>query len=282
MDAVGFRLSFTPLAGVLFTVPSRYSALSVTTSRLPWRVGPPASHGLARGPWYSRSRPPGQAPAIPDSHRLWCAIPDASGRSPRHAAEDAPSAAGLTTPSTQRVHAWHVLGLGSGPFRSPLLRAVFRFLRLLRCFSSPGALPPATTGGCPAMLDGLPHSETDGSPAGCASPSLSLLARVLHRLVVPRHPPTAHHVLPGLWLSSAAHAWCADSVPGTTALVAPFPYLLFARYSMQLFRCDSARLRPLTCDLCWRRPPVGWTSTGIALEVPEHAAMRDCVEACAP
>ena len=32
MDAVGFRLCFTPLAGVLFTVPSRYCALSVTTS----------------------------------------------------------------------------------------------------------------------------------------------------------------------------------------------------------------------------------------------------------
>ena len=33
MDAVGFRLYFTPLAGVLFTVPSRYCALSVTTSK---------------------------------------------------------------------------------------------------------------------------------------------------------------------------------------------------------------------------------------------------------
>jgi hypothetical protein len=33
MDAIGFRVCFTPLAGVLFTVPSRYCALSVTTSR---------------------------------------------------------------------------------------------------------------------------------------------------------------------------------------------------------------------------------------------------------
>ena len=29
MEAYGFRFSFTPLAGVLFTVPSRYCALSV-------------------------------------------------------------------------------------------------------------------------------------------------------------------------------------------------------------------------------------------------------------
>src|SRR3712207_771854 len=36
-----------------------------------------------------------------------------------------------------------------------------------------------------------------GSRAVCASPILSLLDRVLRRLVVPRHPPTAHHVLPG-------------------------------------------------------------------------------------
>src|SRR5918998_6551753 len=48
MDAGGFRLYFTPLAGVLFTVPSRYCALSVTTSILPWTVVGPASHQIAR------------------------------------------------------------------------------------------------------------------------------------------------------------------------------------------------------------------------------------------
>jgi hypothetical protein len=46
--------------------------------------------------------------------------------------------------------------------------------------------------------DGLPHSDTVGSQCRCHSPTLSRLSRVLHRLVVPRHPPTAHHVLPGL------------------------------------------------------------------------------------
>ncbi len=52
MDADGFRLSFTPLAGVLFTVPSRYCALSVTFSSQPWTVVGPASHALSRGAWY--------------------------------------------------------------------------------------------------------------------------------------------------------------------------------------------------------------------------------------
>src|SRR4028118_1509422 len=44
---------------------------------------------------------------------------------------------------------------------------------------------------------GLPHSEWTGSQPDCGSPVVSLLVYVLHRLIVPRHPPTAHHVLPG-------------------------------------------------------------------------------------
>ncbi len=42
VDAVGFRFSFTPLAGVLFTVPSRYCALSVTISRIVLDRGRPS------------------------------------------------------------------------------------------------------------------------------------------------------------------------------------------------------------------------------------------------
>ena len=52
MDAVGFRLCFTPLTGVLFTVPSRYCALSVTPSSWPWTVVGPASHRISRVRWY--------------------------------------------------------------------------------------------------------------------------------------------------------------------------------------------------------------------------------------
>jgi hypothetical protein len=71
MDAVGFRLSFTPLAGVLFTVPSRYCALSVTTSSQPWGVVAPASHAISRVAWYlswdswrARSTSTGLSPAL--------------------------------------------------------------------------------------------------------------------------------------------------------------------------------------------------------------------------
>jgi hypothetical protein len=44
---------------------------------------------------------------------------------------------------------------------------------------------------------GLPHSEMTGSQPDCGSPVVSVLVSVLHRLIVPRHPPTALHVLPG-------------------------------------------------------------------------------------
>jgi hypothetical protein len=38
---------------------------------------------------------------------------------------------------------------------------------------------------------GLPHSEIPGSKVVCTSPRLIAAYRVLHRLLVPRHPPCA-------------------------------------------------------------------------------------------
>ncbi len=53
MEAHDFRVSFTPLAGVLFTVPSRYCALSVTACSSPWTVVCPASARVLRARTYS-------------------------------------------------------------------------------------------------------------------------------------------------------------------------------------------------------------------------------------
>ena len=86
-------------------------------------------------------------PAIRDCHPLWCVVPDASGIGHDPGAEEAASAGGLTTPPTQRLLAWHVCGFGKSPVRSPLLRARYYFLRLMRCFSSPGALQPLKEAG---------------------------------------------------------------------------------------------------------------------------------------
>ena len=74
----------------------------------------------------------------------------------------------------------------------------FLFLRVLRCFSSPGSPQLLlVTGLQPA---GLPHSGTSGSKAACASPELFAACRALHRLPEPQ----ASAVRPFL-LSPAPH-----------------------------------------------------------------------------
>ena len=72
------------------------------------------------------------------------------------------------TPGRHRRQAVPPPRFGLPPFRSPLLRGSSLFLRVLRCFSSPGAPPVA---GVPARsAGGLPHSDTPGSQAASASP----------------------------------------------------------------------------------------------------------------
>ena len=93
-------------------------------------------------------------------------------------------------------------------FRSPLLTEsiLFLFLRLLRCFTSPGFAcfslsshtsshwPPTHAGTgfrkrrWPITATGLPHSEISGSKRVCRSPKLIAAYHVLHRLSTPRHP----------------------------------------------------------------------------------------------
>ena len=46
-------------------------------------------------------------------------------------------------------------------------------------------------GSHPMTGAGLPHSETSGSKCACHSPELIAACRVLHRLVMPRHPSCA-------------------------------------------------------------------------------------------
>ena len=84
-------------------------------------------------------------------------------------------------------------GFGLFRFRSPLLTESlsFLFLRLLRCFTSPGlALKPYEFRlQCPPIkVDGFPHSEISGSKRVCRSPKLIAAYHVLLRLLMPRHP----------------------------------------------------------------------------------------------
>ena len=78
------------------------------------------------------------------------------------------------------------------PVRSPLLGEWFLFLRVLRCFSSPGALPQ-TYRFSKRILEvrssGFPHSEIPGSTLVHSFPRLIAVSHVLLRHLAPRHPP---------------------------------------------------------------------------------------------
>ena len=72
----------------------------------------------------------------------------------------------------------------------------FLFLRLLRCFTSPGSPRlKRVTGLLPA---GFPHSGISGSMAACASPKLFAACHALLRPLVPRHPPCTLSTLTSL------------------------------------------------------------------------------------
>ena len=73
-------------------------------------------------------------------------------------------------------------GLGSAPFARHYsgYRLFFLFLRVLRCFSSPGS--PTLTSVHGLQPCGLPHSDMLGSIPVCRSPSLFAAYHVFHRL----------------------------------------------------------------------------------------------------
>jgi hypothetical protein len=87
-------------------------------------------------------------------------------------------------------------GLGSSPFarRYSGNHGCFLFLRVMRCFSSPG-LPRCTyefsTTYHPITDDGFPHSDTLGSMSAYDSPRRFGVRPVLLRHLAPRHPPCA-------------------------------------------------------------------------------------------
>jgi hypothetical protein len=116
---------------------------------------------------------------------------------------------GPTTPCAQRLPSSTRTRFRLLPVRSPLLRECL-FLRVLRCFSSPGALCPAYVFSreCLGITPGrLPHSEIPGSSLASSSPRRFAGSRVLHRRLVPRHPPWTLRSLPCLQPLLSSEAW---------------------------------------------------------------------------
>ena len=158
----------------------------------------PGSRGISRAPRYSGARRESARFRLLGCHHLWPAVP---GRSSSVLIAHSPGMRQLP----RRVLQLHI-SIGPPPteliwfrlfrFRSPLLTESLRFpfLRVLRCFSSPAYLLIAYgfSDGSPGITRaGLPHSEIPGSQPAGGSPRLIAAIHVLHRLLVPRHPPCA-------------------------------------------------------------------------------------------
>jgi hypothetical protein len=130
---------------------------------------------------------------LQDFHLLWFIFPDDSTILYCHVMESYnPDAAETTN------------GLGSFPFARHYSgnHFCFLFLRVLRCFTSPGWLPF----GYPASGMGYPIRKSADIRLLTSSRSLSQLSHVLHRLLVPRHPPYAlSNLTKNLLLMSISH-----------------------------------------------------------------------------
>ena len=93
-------------------------------------------------------------------------------------------------PTTPGAAAMHRPGLGSCAFARHYLRnhCYFLFLRVLRCFSSPGS--PTASMRCDGIAPaGFPHSDIRGSRGICPSPRLFAACHVLRRLREPQASP---------------------------------------------------------------------------------------------
>ena len=87
-------------------------------------------------------------------------------------------------------------GLGCSAFARHYLRnhCCFLFLRVLRCFTSPGVAPQPyefRLRRSDMTRSRFPRSEIPGSKRACRSPGLIAAYHVLLRLPMPRHPSCA-------------------------------------------------------------------------------------------
>ena len=128
--SIGFQVLFHSPSGVLFTIPSRYYTLSVTRSYLALGDGPPVFPPDSTCPVVLWILAVLLGFHLQVCHFLWTCFPTRSVILTLHYRVRYPNSALLLR--------W----FGLFPVRSPLLRksiVFFLFLRVLRCFSSPGS-----------------------------------------------------------------------------------------------------------------------------------------------
>ena len=133
----GFRFSFTPLAGVLFAFPSRYSSTIGRQGIFSLGGWSPLLPTGVLGPRGTRAHGSGSRAAF-----VYRALTVSGGRF--HGPSTGPAIAhspGCTPPMAHNPPRVAPPGLGSSPFARRYLGNLgwFLLLEVLRCFSSPGS-----------------------------------------------------------------------------------------------------------------------------------------------
>ena len=124
-------------------------------------------------------------------------------------------------------------GLGWCAFARHYLRNhfCFLFLRVLRCFSSPGS--PHTWCDTKIALSGLPHSEIHASQSICLLAWLIAACHVLLRLREPRHPSCALLSFPfSFWKSRLFYAFFRRCRYLLSLAFCRFVFRIFAFYDL--------------------------------------------------
>ena len=148
---------FTPLAGVLFTFPSRYLftiGQLVVFRLIGWSRQIQAGFHVSRLTWGTRQS--SVSFRLRGSHPLRPAFPDRSTTTPKYL---------LRPRNPRRVSS---AGLACSPFARHYSgnHSCFLFLRVLRCFTSPGSPLRAylfSAGSTGITPWGFPHSDISGS-----------------------------------------------------------------------------------------------------------------------
>ncbi len=159
----GFRVYFIPLSGRFSPFPHGTGSLSVAEGVEPWRVVPPASHKLTGVRGTQDASPLALA-------CLYGTLTRCGGAFQPLQVSVACVCAGPTTPEVPK-NPW----FGLFPVRSPLLREsrLISSRQATEMFQF-ACCPPYTYGlsiGSPDItLEGLPHSDTQGSSLACSSP----------------------------------------------------------------------------------------------------------------
>ena len=222
MDA-RFQVCFTPLTGVLFAFPSRY--WSTIGRHVVFRLGGwspriRAGFHVSRPTWDPSGPRPGFR--LRGFHPL---RPDLPVRSP-----SLPSAV-----SWSRNPEMQAPRFGLSRFRSPLLARsrLLSFPQGTEMFHFPWCSSSGTIEFIPgchgSRHGGLPHSETSGSKPVDGSPEIIAVCRVLHRLVMPRHPSCARIRL-AIWCSSPAFAPFGPDGPRSLAAGTQSPSLPYEKF----------------------------------------------------